>query len=330
MSKKTFFILFFFLFSIKSYSLPDCKGNDIKKWNLCIGTTKLPVEDWDNGIEYTGEFRRGLANGKGIAIWINDKEMNRKWEGTWKKGKRHGRGIGYLFFEGEEYKLEGTWKNGKKDIKKIFKQSFPDSYGRIKDVATYILDDGTFNGDAKITFKDGSVIEAVYKDGILSKAGQWYFSSSKDEFDGKDRKFFFSGEISPNLPLSFPYADSDPFLGVGCQKKDRVDNCWVYMKFKSLNLNGGTIQSEYTSHDVRVKLESGKIDTFTVTNNFGSNTVFFINKLKLMNYFMHNYEVLLQFDHYGDGKRFYRIDTRGLYEIMQDHYPNGYWLDGRL
>ena len=275
-------LLFFFLFSINSYSLPKCKGDDPTKWNRCIGTAKIPVEKWDKGINYTGEFRQGLANGKGLAIWINDKEMNRKWEGLWKKGKRHGLGIGYVDIAGGRCSLEGKWKNGKKDPKNTYNLTCPESVlGRVKSVSSYMLDDGTFIGNGEITFRNGTTIKAVYDNGVLTRAGQWYVYSSEDEFDGRQQKFFFSGEISPNKPLSFPYKNSDPILAVGCEKRGKKDHCWTYMKFKALNLTGGDIRNDYTEHYVRVKLESGKIETFSSKNNFGSDAVFFINSLIL-------------------------------------------------
>jgi hypothetical protein len=32
------FLLFFFLFALNSYSLPQCVGDDFTKWNICYGT----------------------------------------------------------------------------------------------------------------------------------------------------------------------------------------------------------------------------------------------------------------------------------------------------
>jgi len=61
--------------------------------------------------KYQGKCKKGLANGKGVAIGID------KYEGTFKKGLPEGKGK-YTWANGETY--YGEWKNGMRDGEGIF------------------------------------------------------------------------------------------------------------------------------------------------------------------------------------------------------------------
>jgi hypothetical protein len=70
--------------------------------------------------KYEGGCKKGLANGKGIAIGKD------KYEGSFKKGYPHGTGV-YTWSTGEVY--DGSWKEGKRsgEGKYIFKKNGVDS-----------------------------------------------------------------------------------------------------------------------------------------------------------------------------------------------------------
>jgi hypothetical protein len=70
--------------------------------------------------KYEGSCKKGLANGKGIAVGKD------KYEGNFKKGYPHGKGI-YTWSTGEVY--DGYWKEGMRngEGKYIFKQNGLDS-----------------------------------------------------------------------------------------------------------------------------------------------------------------------------------------------------------
>ena len=73
------FLLFFFLFALNSYSLPECKGDDPTKWNNCEGTETHP-----DGEKYIGEFKDGKVHGKGTMTYFDSK---REVSGIWKNGE---------------------------------------------------------------------------------------------------------------------------------------------------------------------------------------------------------------------------------------------------
>ena len=93
------FLLIFFLFSIKSYSLPPCEG-DSPIWNKCVGTYTF-----SNGDKYVGEFKYNAFHGKGTYTFADGK----KYVGGWKDGNKNGKGT-IIFPDGKKYVSE--WKNG--------------------------------------------------------------------------------------------------------------------------------------------------------------------------------------------------------------------------
>ena len=314
------FLIFFFLFSINSYSVTKCEGADPIKWDNCNGTTLLPDIKWEKGRKYIGEFQNGKPNGEGTAIWLSDPDGN-KYEGKWKNGKRHGKGT--QMYNG--FRLVSTWVNDVNKGKGIL--FFPESHQKHKSLEGYFNQNGLIKGKAVITYADDSKINLeVGENSIITRAGQWYSYKSEDEFEEKKQIYFYSAKIPPNKSLSFPYKNSDPFVGIGCEKRDKKDWCWIYLKFKALNMLGGDIQDGYMDHNVRVKLQSGEIMNLATSVNTGSNTIHFYNDLKINNYLSENTELLIEVNHYGDGKRHYKIDTRGFAEIMDSNFPNNYWL----
>jgi len=115
------FLLFFFLFALNSYSLPECKGGDPNKWNNCEGTVNLEGGDkyegelrsgvtfhgqgtytWADGQKYVGEWKNGAINGLGTLTWADGS----KYVGEWKDFRRHGQGT-YTSTKG--IRSEGPW-----------------------------------------------------------------------------------------------------------------------------------------------------------------------------------------------------------------------------
>ena len=98
------FLLFFFLFALNSYSLPECEGDDDTKWNNCEGTYT-----WADGTKYVGEWKDGEMHGQGTYTWGKGPNEGDKYVGEVKDGERHGQGT-YTFADGRQD--VGEWKNG--------------------------------------------------------------------------------------------------------------------------------------------------------------------------------------------------------------------------
>ena len=98
------FLLFFFLFALNSYSLPECEGDDISKWDNCFGTAFSK-----NGDKYVGEYKDGKYHGKGTYTWGKGPNEGDKYVGGYKDGKMHGKGT-YTWANGSKY--VGGYKDG--------------------------------------------------------------------------------------------------------------------------------------------------------------------------------------------------------------------------
>ena len=123
------FLLFFFLFALNSYSLPQCEGDDFRKWTNCEGT-----ETFANGEKYVGGFKDGEQHGKGTYTWGKGPNEGAKYVGEYKDGKYHGKGT-FTFADGDKY--VGEFKDGK------------------------------YHGKGTYTYSDGSKDEGIWKNGEL-------------------------------------------------------------------------------------------------------------------------------------------------------------------
>jgi len=103
------------------------------------GTTKL-----QDGSKYSGDFRSGKPNGKGIMNYPN----GNKYLGAWKDGNRHGKGK--LIINGQGSYI-GSFKRGKVE-----------GYGEFQylngDVYKGYFKDGKYHGTGTYTYSNGKVI----------------------------------------------------------------------------------------------------------------------------------------------------------------------------
>lgn len=60
------------------------------------------------GMRYNGEWKEDFIDGEGV-LWYNNLEM---YTGSFKRGKRHGKGTFVNQDEDEGFKYEGDWVDG--------------------------------------------------------------------------------------------------------------------------------------------------------------------------------------------------------------------------
>jgi hypothetical protein len=147
-------------------TLPKCK-DDAETWTNCQGTYKF-----DNGDQYTGEWKNDKFHGQGT-YWYRDGcggnsspgEQGCKYIGEWKKGKRHG--YDSLTWkdwnrstEGRMPGYVGEWENNE-----------PNGYGTINyesyaqgQATTYVgeVKDGKKHGQGTLTMVAGGTDENGY------------------------------------------------------------------------------------------------------------------------------------------------------------------------
>ena len=210
-----------------SSTLPNCSGEDYKKWNECFGEYEFPR------IHYKGEWKNGKFHGKGIlkeawgGIYFGDFKNNlahgygrqeepdgEYWEGEIRNDKLNGKGI-WVTSEGSVY--QGDFKDHLLDgigiVKyfdgRVFEGKFIKDRLNGEGKITYkngAIEQGIFkndklNGKGKEIFKDGTIRSGVYIDGLLEGIGEEKFSDGdiyqgnfvKGDWEGKG-KFISSKE----------------------------------------------------------------------------------------------------------------------------------------
>ena len=161
--------------------------------------------------EYFGDTNRnGKAHGKGRMVWENGLEVEGRWvngdivegrstfsdgssyEGEYKNYQHHGYGERY-WPKGGSYK--GRWKNGKQHGKGV------QIYKGMEDVGIWVIKyDGQFledkpNGNASITYSDGSSYKGKVTDGDRDGYGEYIYPDRESTYKGywKENKLHGSG-----------------------------------------------------------------------------------------------------------------------------------------
>tara|TARA_B110000967_G_C18485596_1_gene364273 strand:+ start:73 stop:591 length:519 start_codon:yes stop_codon:yes gene_type:complete len=146
-------------------------------------------------------------------------------------------------------------------------------------------------------------------------------STSENEFKGTKSHYIMTELVGPNKPLSFPYADTLSSLIVGCQD----NKYWAYIYFNEVNLTDGKTNDGYSLFTLEVKA-GGSFTNIFATQNFGAKILDFnmtsSDKKQITSLMRNNDEILIQFNHYQDGKRFYKYDTKGFSKLFDEHCKN--------
>ena len=157
-----------------------------------------------------------------------------------------------------------------------------------------------------------------------SAISQMKHSISKDEFKGTTSHYIMTESVKPNKPMSFPYEDTESTLVVGCKEKDYY---WVYVYFNKVNLTDGNIGDGYYSYTLEIKAGES-FHKVMATQDFGNTFINFNmtssdreTVTKLMGLYD---EIWIQFNHYQDGNRFYKYDTRGFLNLFDTNCKIAY------
>ena len=120
-----------------------------------------------DGSFYEGEWKDRLRHGKGTYKYggtYNDGENRDVYKGEWKDNSRHGKGK-LIYKDGSFY--EGTWEDGMpRHGKGTYKYGGTYNYGENRDVYEGEFRDGKFHGQGKLIYKDGSVYEGTWENGM--------------------------------------------------------------------------------------------------------------------------------------------------------------------
>ena len=153
------------------------------KWMI-----RVPIIGMDAG-EYSGEKQDSVKNGKGTCILIN----GITYKGEWKDDKMHGQGI----YTTNKFSYKGTFNQGNFDGEGVLTKL--NKWGAIIEEKKGVFKDGNFiKGDVKIDFIRGYLAgfryEGPWSDGAPNGNGILFFYSSKYDYEGGFRDFYFHGQ----------------------------------------------------------------------------------------------------------------------------------------
>eukprot|EP00923_Selenidium_pygospionis_P011602 GHVN01019977.1.p1 GENE.GHVN01019977.1~~GHVN01019977.1.p1 ORF type:complete len:491 (-),score=119.12 GHVN01019977.1:1653-3125(-) len=136
---------------------PSSSGGVVSLGSISMGPkpgeeakiVKKPAMDLEDGVKYEGEWKGGKKHGKGLQIWPDGK----RYEGQFENGLACGKGK-FTFKNGDTY--DGMWRDDKAHGNGVYTTKEGDRY------------DGSWHADnkhgkAKETFADGSKFIGVYK-----------------------------------------------------------------------------------------------------------------------------------------------------------------------
>ena len=155
-----------------------------------------------------------------------------------------------------------------------------------------------------------------------SAIAQMKYFISKDEFKGTTNHFIETNSVEPNIPLTFPYRDTKSELGIGCRPNNYY---WAYVNFNKVNLTDGEIGDGNYSYTLDVKV-GDSFHKIVAKQDFGSSVLFFdmwSGDKETITKLMRLYdEIWIQFNHFQDGYRFYKYDTRGFSKLFDTNCKN--------
>ena len=146
---------------------------------------------------------------------------------------------------------------------------------------------------------------------------EWTVTTDKNEFENTKSTYLISEKAYPNKKLNFPYENTEAKIIVGCSKY----NEWVYFYFNVINLNYERFNNDrdmIADVSVRANDRTYVIEVYYET---GSNFIMVssLDKKKMLKYISNNNSILVQFDHYGDGKRHYKFNTSNFQNTFNEN-----------
>lgn len=138
---------------------------------------------------YTGECRKGLANGEGVAKGLD------KYEGHFFKGKPDGKGT-YTWADGSYY--EGNWKNGMKE-----------GEGKI------VRGDSVITGFWKADVYKGKKQMPAYRVVTSRNVGRYTITKTADPGNGIRLRLLLGGRENSEVEPSLQYTSGTQYRNVG-------------------------------------------------------------------------------------------------------------------
>jgi len=215
--KNIFKISFLFFLVLSFASADECIEGDCENGT---GTYLYSTGD-KSGSKFTGEWKNGKRDGKGIIV----KKDGTIFEGEYKNDKANGKGT-WRFSDG--HKFEGEFKDGRFIIET---KIFPNGNKYTGDFKNNLLE-----GKGTFTFSNGNKYTGEFKDNQFNEI---YISTSLQECEQRDTKGLYQkvrqGEIKDFTGIDSPYeAPDNPDVMIDTENRT-VDEC-VHMIINKVGL----------------------------------------------------------------------------------------------
>ena len=128
----------------------------------------------------------------------------------------------------------------------------------------------------------------------------------------------YLGYILPNKKLSFPYEDTSSNLMIGCNGKGYY---WIYFFFNKVNLKSDGFTSDGNS-TAKASVKYGeKVSGLELYFGTGSNFIMIDSDYKevMFERISEYSSIMVQFDHFSDGKRYYKYNTLNFTEAYNQN-----------
>ncbi len=153
----------------------------------------------------------------------------------------------------------------------------------------------------------------------------WEGSIKKDEFDGTTFKSIFGPFIKPDIPLGYPFEELSMFPQLNCtNRKVPLVGFFFYdadFNHTEVHLVDGKYLNDKTSEfNFRIK-HGEQLENIKIEQDIAYLDSLFISRTdssRVFNWFKNEETIVLELKHYGDGVRYYKIDTKGFKKVYND------------
>ena len=135
----------------------------------------------------------------------------------------------------------------------------------------------------------------------------WRTSTSKDEMTGKFSAYAHSPKAYPSKKMSFPYADVNAWMGIGCDNKSE----WVYFGFNSApNLTKDETKDGFNLITTRVKWNN-EVENVTLSQDWGAKFIHFRNYSAAISKIAASNTALLELQWHGQQPTYFEFSLNG-------------------
>ncbi len=251
---KSFIISLFACFALAACSTRNLDTSAAAKL-LIHGDAALP-----DGSVYSGSFKDGLFDGKGVLLWGNGS----KYEGEFKSGLRHGEGV-LTLATGNVYK--GRFIDGQENGRGVLEMVSGDRYEGS-------FNNGLFHGQGIYEAKNGDTFIGDFIKGEFSGQGR-FVSEFGEQYEGEFLRWAMHGQGTLRLESGETYSgrfeDGDPMgqMVVEYHNGDRYQGGMV-----GWNLHGEGIYVGQNGYSYSGTYEDGRAVGIMIVENKENGTLY--------------------------------------------------------